>query len=152
MFSSFYNMGKGDQNNVKTINTSLIDCLSSMSFGAILSEVSDIPINLDPSHTQNSTLQQIPLTCDSFDSAISAFMHGHQYSNPSCRIAPPSILEAEETCHPFPFPKAAPSSHDIPVSLQLVSPTMGCTNMVISNFCHQFVCILDGWYTLLTVC
>ncbi|KAG6498619.1 hypothetical protein ZIOFF_038339 [Zingiber officinale] len=142
----------GDQNNVKAINTSLIDCLSGMSFGAIFSEVSDAPVNLDPLDTQNLTLPQIPLTCDSFDAAISAFMHGHQYSHPSYRIAPPSILEAEETCHPFPFPKAAPSSQDIPISPPLVSPTMGCTNMVISNFCHQFVCIQDGRYTLSTVC
>ncbi|XP_042405286.1 TSL-kinase interacting protein 1-like isoform X1 [Zingiber officinale] len=120
----------GDQNNVKAINTSLIDCLSGMSFGAIFSEVSDAPVNLDPLDTQNLTLPQIPLTCDSFDAAISAFMHGHQYSHPSYRIAPPSILEAEETCHPFPFPKAAPSSQDIPISPPLVSPTMGCTNML----------------------
>ncbi|XP_074577563.1 TSL-kinase interacting protein 1-like [Curcuma longa] len=123
-----------DQNPLKTINTSWIDCVTGISFGAILSKVSDTPINADhPSHSQNSALHQIPITCDSFDIAIAELMRGRQSSNPSSRMAPLSILEAEETCHPFPLTKAAPSSLDVPASSPFVSPTMEHTNMLDSQ-------------------
>ncbi|KAJ8464740.1 hypothetical protein OPV22_027292 [Ensete ventricosum] len=98
-----------DQNNGRNVNMSWVDCLSNMSFGAILSEVSETPVNLcHPLPAPNSSLQQIPITCDSFDAAVASVMARHQPSNPSNRLIHSSILEAEETCHAFPFAKLGP--------------------------------------------
>ncbi|GJN05602.1 hypothetical protein PR202_ga23248 [Eleusine coracana subsp. coracana] len=54
-----------------------------------------------PSHN-NSGLQQIPVTCDSFDAAIASLI-ARQQGNNQPRLSNPSLWEAEETCHAFSF-------------------------------------------------
>uniref|UniRef100_A0A804I4A0 TSL-kinase interacting protein 1 n=1 Tax=Musa acuminata subsp. malaccensis TaxID=214687 RepID=A0A804I4A0_MUSAM len=122
--------GVDQKNNSRSVNMSWVDCLSNMSFGAILSEVSETPVNLcHPLPAPNSSLQQIPMTCDSFDAAIASVMARHQPSNPSNRLIHSSILEAEETCHAFPFAKVASSSHNHPASTRDPPATENCSDM-----------------------
>ncbi|RWV90647.1 hypothetical protein GW17_00047133 [Ensete ventricosum] len=128
-------MNKVDQNNGRNVNMSWVDCLSNMSFGAILSEVSETPVNLcHPLPAPNSSLQQIPITCDSFDAAVASVMARHQPSNPSNRLIHSSILEAEETCHAFPFAKVASSSHNHPASTRDPLATQNGSDVVLSDF------------------
>ncbi|CAL9202183.1 unnamed protein product [Musa hybrid cultivar] len=123
--------GVDQKNNSRSVNMSWVDCLSNMSFGAILSEVSETPVNLcHPLPAPNSSLQQIPMTCDSFDAAIASVMARHQPSNPSNRLIHSSILEAEETCHAFPFAKVASSSHNHPASTRDPPATENCSDML----------------------
>ncbi|URD86830.1 tsl-kinase interacting protein [Musa troglodytarum] len=124
-----------DQNSSRSVNMSWVDCLSNMSFGAILSKVSETPVNLcHPLPAPNSSLQQIPITCDSFDADIASVMARHQTSNPSNRLIHSSILEAEETCHAFPFANVASSSHNHPASTRNPPATENCSDMVLSDF------------------
>ncbi|WOK97027.1 hypothetical protein Cni_G05735 [Canna indica] len=121
---------EGEQNDGRSDNMPWVDCLSNMSFGAILSEVSDTP-TVNPCHqlpAQNSNLQQIPINCDSFDAAIAAFMARSQSTNPYTRMSHSSILEAEDTCHAFPYAKATSSNKD-PASCRYPPVTVRCDNM-----------------------
>ncbi|KAI4972495.1 hypothetical protein ZWY2020_003420 [Hordeum vulgare] len=70
---------------------SWIDCISNISFGALLSQVVPSQDSKQPPLQNSSILRRIPATCDSFDAAIASLI-AHQQT----------IWDAEETCHAFP--------------------------------------------------
>ncbi|XP_072999905.1 TSL-kinase interacting protein 1-like [Typha latifolia] len=97
-------------NQNKPAALSWIDCISNVSFGALLSETSP-STDGNPLHSQkNLSLHQIPVNCDSFDAAIAAFVSRQQTINQPTRMSNSSIWDAEETCHAFPFQNATSSS------------------------------------------
>ncbi|KAL6848053.1 hypothetical protein ACP4OV_022181 [Aristida adscensionis] len=90
-------------NHCKVAPLSWIDCISNISFGALLSEAVPSQDSKQLSLLQNnSSIQQTPFTCDSFDAAIASLIARQQASNQP-RVSNPSLWEAEETCHAFPF-------------------------------------------------
>jgi hypothetical protein len=83
---------------------SWIDCISNISFGALLSEVVPSQDSKQPPSQSNSILQQLPATCDSFDAAIASLIRQQQTTNQP-KVSNPSLWDAEETCHAFPSRK-----------------------------------------------
>ncbi|XP_043697645.1 TSL-kinase interacting protein 1 isoform X2 [Telopea speciosissima] len=83
------------------------DSLTNISIGGLLSEASlQGNTSCDPVIGNDLCLQQVPFTCDSFDAAISNLIHGRaQGPKLSSNGSFSSILDAEETCHAFPFQK-----------------------------------------------
>ncbi|PNT70090.1 hypothetical protein BRADI_2g05218v3 [Brachypodium distachyon] len=88
-------------NQSKVTPLSWIDCISNISFGALLSEALPSQDSKQPSVQNNSILQQIPATCDSFDAAIASLIARQQVSSQP-KVTNPSLWDAEETCHAFP--------------------------------------------------
>lgn len=80
---------------------SWIDSISNISFGALLSEAATSQDNKQLPSQNTSILQQIPVTCDSFDAAIASLIAREQPSNQP-KVSNPSLWDAEETCHAFP--------------------------------------------------
>lgn len=94
---------------------SWVDCVSNMSFGALLSEAEAA----DGAKLCCQTPQkQVSISCDSFDAAIAAHILRYQTGNQSTSIAQPSILDAEETCNPFSFRNFASSNENLSVQSQ----------------------------------
>jgi hypothetical protein len=81
---------------------SWLDCISNISFGTLLSEAAPSQDSKQLPSQINSGLQQIPVTCDSFDAAIASLI-ARQQGNNQPRLSNPSLWEAEETCHAFSF-------------------------------------------------
>ena len=96
---------------------SWIDCISNISFGALLSETVPSQDSKQPPLQSNSILQQLPPTCDSFDAAIASLIAKQQTTNQP-KVSNSSLWDAEETCHAFPsrkqtsvrMPSLAPSN------------------------------------------
>uniref|UniRef100_A0A1D1YGQ5 TSL-kinase interacting protein 1 n=2 Tax=Anthurium amnicola TaxID=1678845 RepID=A0A1D1YGQ5_9ARAE len=92
------------------------DSLTNISIGDLLSEASRAadPCHNNPSAWEGvSTLQHLSLSCDSFDAAIAGLLSHHQdVLNPSTRLSPASILDAEETCDEFSFHKVLALNQD----------------------------------------
>ncbi|XP_066316975.1 TSL-kinase interacting protein 1-like [Miscanthus floridulus] len=86
----------------KVAPLSWLDSISNISFGALLSEAAPSQDSKQPPSQNNTCLQQIPVTCDSFDAAIASLIARQQPSNQP-KVLNPSLWEAEETCHAFPF-------------------------------------------------
>ncbi|KAI5005325.1 hypothetical protein ZWY2020_032568 [Hordeum vulgare] len=80
---------------------SWIDCISNISFGALLSQAVPSQDSKQPPLQNGSILQQIPATCDSFDAAIASLI-AHQQTSNQPKVSNPSVWDAEETCHAFP--------------------------------------------------
>ncbi|KAL3513109.1 hypothetical protein ACH5RR_025826 [Cinchona calisaya] len=87
------------------------DSLTNISVGDLLIEAShNVEVNCigSPELRNSHCLQQIPISCDSFDAAIAAHIYKHQ-SRSACQ--PPlfsnttSIWDGEETCDAFAFQK-----------------------------------------------
>ncbi|KAG1370108.1 TSL-kinase interacting protein 1 [Cocos nucifera] len=93
------------------------DCLSNISIGTLPSEAS---------LAQNSSLQQIPITCDSFDAAVACLIARQQTKNQSTQVSHSSIWDAEETCHAFAFQKGTSSNNNDPASSR-DAPPPACT-------------------------
>ncbi|XP_042513474.1 TSL-kinase interacting protein 1-like [Macadamia integrifolia] len=97
------------------------DCLTNISIGGLLSEAS-LQANAkcyDPVPVGNDLcLQQVPFSSDSFDVAISNLIRGRaQGPRLSSNGSHSSILDAEETCHAFPFQKlSSPGENVLPAS------------------------------------
>lgn len=91
-------------NQSKVTPLSWIDCISNISFGALLSEAVPSQDSKQPPSQSNSILQQLPATCDSFDAAIASLIARQQTSNQP-KVSNPSLWDAEETCHGFPSRK-----------------------------------------------
>ncbi|XP_062204063.1 TSL-kinase interacting protein 1-like isoform X1 [Phragmites australis] len=89
-------------NQSKVAPLSWIDCISNISFGALLSEAAPSQDSKQLPSQNNLNLQHIPATCDSFDAAIASLIARQQASNQP-RVSNPSLWDAEETCHAFPF-------------------------------------------------
>ncbi|XP_010925333.1 TSL-kinase interacting protein 1 [Elaeis guineensis] len=120
------NLGKSDV-------LSWADDLSNISIGALLSETSPaLDVNFcHPLPAQkNSSLQQIPITCDSFDVAIASLVAHHQTTNQSTQVLHSSIWDAEETCHAFPFHKISSSNNDPASSKDALMTTCVGSNSV----------------------
>ncbi|KAJ4967601.1 hypothetical protein NE237_019450 [Protea cynaroides] len=100
------------------------DSLTNISIGGLLSDAS---LHGNTSRCDPAPLgQQIPFSSDSFDVAISNLIHGRPHGpRPSSNGSHSSILDAEETCHAFPFQKPSPVENVLPASS---SP---------SGFCRQ---------------
>ncbi|KAF0916087.1 hypothetical protein E2562_000696 [Oryza meyeriana var. granulata] len=113
-----------EANTVKTVDSqsketplSWIDCISNISFGALLAEAAPSQDSKQSLSQNNSSVQQIPLTADSFDAAIASLIARQQASSQP-KVSNPSLWDAEETCHAFPsqnrtsskMPGSAPSS------------------------------------------
>uniref|UniRef100_A0ACD5VFL7 Uncharacterized protein n=1 Tax=Avena sativa TaxID=4498 RepID=A0ACD5VFL7_AVESA len=104
-------------NQSKVTPLSWIDCISNISFGALLSEAAPSQDSKQPHLQSNSILQQLPATCDSFDAAIASLIRQQQTTNQP-KVSNPSLWDAEETCHAFPsrkqtsvrMPSLAPSN------------------------------------------
>ncbi|KAG1330077.1 TSL-kinase interacting protein 1 [Cocos nucifera] len=99
----------------KTDVLSWADSLSNISIGALLSETSptsDANFCHPLPSQKNSSLQQIPITCDSFDVAIASLVAHHETTNQSTQMPHSSIWDAEETCHAFPFHKIGSNNND----------------------------------------
>lgn len=115
---------------------SWIDCLSNISFGALLSEASPTPDASRGGHPlpvqNNTSLQQIP-NFDSFDAALAAYVAHHQASNTSTQVPHSSIWDAEETCHAFTFQKIISSGKEVPASSN-DAPFTSCSQNTSSNF------------------
>lgn len=93
------------------------DSLSNISLGSVSSEVSAVPdgSRFHPLPLQYySSLQHIPVTCDSFDAAIAGYISRYQVQSMSSHVLDSSILDAEETCAAFPVQKVASLKKDIP--------------------------------------
>ncbi|XP_062194751.1 TSL-kinase interacting protein 1-like isoform X2 [Phragmites australis] len=89
-------------NQSKVAPLSWIDCISNISFGALLSEAAPSQDSKQLPSQNNLSLQQIPVTCDSFDADIASLIARQQASNQP-RVSNPSLWDAEETCHAFAF-------------------------------------------------
>lgn len=113
----------------KSALLSWADCLSNISVGALLSEASSIPDASAP----GSGLQQIPITCDSFDAAIASLIAHHQTKAQSTQVPHPSIWDAEETCHAFAFQKTTSLNNNDPASSRDAHIAALCTHKIISN-------------------
>jgi hypothetical protein len=83
---------------------SWIDCISNVSFGALLSEAVPSEDSKQPPLQSYSILQQLHATCDSFDTAIASLIAQQQTTN-QAKVWNPSLWDAEETCHAFPSQK-----------------------------------------------
>lgn len=97
----------------RTVDNTLLlwaECLSNISVGALLSEsVANPDANRSRSMLQNnSTLQHALVNFDSFDAAIAAHIARYQVADMPAKPASQPILEAEDTCHAFPFQKITP--------------------------------------------
>ncbi|XP_019054688.1 PREDICTED: TSL-kinase interacting protein 1-like [Nelumbo nucifera] len=106
------------------------DSLTNISIGGLLSEAS-LQGNInqcDPVPTANqSSLQQLPFSSDSFDAAIAAHIYSrHQGPTPPSLLSHSSILDAEETCHAFSFQKFSLSGKEI-VSSSISGSSRGCS-------------------------
>ncbi|VAH58019.1 unnamed protein product [Triticum turgidum subsp. durum] len=88
-------------NQSKVTPLSWIDCISNISFGALLSQAVPSQDSKQPPLQNSSILQQIPATCDSFDAAIASLI-AHQQTSNQPKVSNPSVWDAEETCHAFP--------------------------------------------------
>ncbi|KAL5222921.1 hypothetical protein ABZP36_027634 [Zizania latifolia] len=88
-------------NQSKVTPLSWMDCMSNISFGALLSEAAPSQDSKQMLSQNNSSLPQIPITCDSFDAAIASLIARQQASN-QLKVSNPSLWDAEETCHAFP--------------------------------------------------
>ncbi|KAG8045889.1 hypothetical protein GUJ93_ZPchr0008g12598 [Zizania palustris] len=88
-------------NQSKVTPLSWMDCMSNISFGALLSEAAPYQDSKQLLSQNNSSLPQIPITCDSFDAAIASLIARQQASN-QLKVSNPSLWDAEETCHAFP--------------------------------------------------
>uniref|UniRef100_A0A0D3EKD4 TSL-kinase interacting protein 1 n=2 Tax=Oryza TaxID=4527 RepID=A0A0D3EKD4_9ORYZ len=88
-------------NQSKETPLSWIDCISNISFGALLAEAAPSQDSKQLLPQNNSSLQQIPLTADSFDAAIASLIARQQASSQP-KVSTPSLWDAEETCHAFP--------------------------------------------------
>ncbi|CAM0880038.1 unnamed protein product [Alopecurus aequalis] len=104
-------------NQSKATPLSWIDCISNISFGALLSEAVPSQDSKQPPLQSNSILQQLPPTCDSFDAAIASLI-AKQQTTSQPKVSNPSLWDADETCHAFPsrkqtsfrMPSLAPSN------------------------------------------
>ncbi|XP_028554287.1 TSL-kinase interacting protein 1 isoform X4 [Dendrobium catenatum] len=98
------------------VKLSWIDCVSNMSFGALLSEVEAAEgAKVCPQAPQ----KQIAISCDSFDAAIAAHILRYQAGNQSSAMVQPSILDAEETCNPFSFHNSTSLNKNVRVQSQV---------------------------------
>ncbi|XP_039123414.1 TSL-kinase interacting protein 1-like [Dioscorea cayenensis subsp. rotundata] len=102
-----------DMTTSRTVDNALLlwaECLSNISVGALLSEaVANPDANRSRSMLQNnSTLQHALVNFDSFDAAIAAHIARYQVADMPAKPASQPILEAEDTCHAFPFQKITP--------------------------------------------
>ncbi|KAI0495327.1 hypothetical protein KFK09_025477 [Dendrobium nobile] len=98
------------------VKLSWIDCVSNMSFGALLSEVEAAEgAKLCPQAPQ----KQIAISCDSFDAAIAAHILRYQAGNQSSAMVQPSILDAEETRNPFSFHNSTSLNKNVRVQSQV---------------------------------
>lgn len=88
-------------NQSKETPLSWIDCISNISFGALLAEAAPSQDSKQLLPQNNSSFQQIPLTADSFDAAIASLIARQQASSQP-KVSTPSLWDAEETCHAFP--------------------------------------------------
>lgn len=91
------------------------DGLTNISIGGLLSEASlqGRFNNCDPkSDVSNAGLPPSQLTSDSFDAFIMAHVNHSQAPKLPSHGASSSILDAEDTCHAFPFQKFSPSGKD----------------------------------------
>lgn len=79
------------------------DSLSNISMGALFSEASAIPDGNCPPLQNFSNFQQIPITCDSFDSAIAGYMSRYEAPNSSSHTS--NFWDSEVTCQAFPIQK-----------------------------------------------
>ncbi|KAE8784075.1 TSL-kinase interacting protein 1 [Hordeum vulgare] len=105
-----------DDNQSKVAPLSWMDCISNISFGALLSQAVPSQDSKQPPlqnssifqqpPLQNSSIfqQQIPATCDSFDAAIASLIARQQTGNQP-KVSNPSPWDADETCHAFPPPR-----------------------------------------------
>lgn len=127
------------------------DSLSNISIGDLLSEASptsDANFCYPSPAQKNSSLQQIPFTCDSFDVAIASLVAHHQTTNQSTQVPHSSIWDAEETCHAFPLHKIASnnndpaSSKDAPMTTCIGSNSVGLNDMVIVLLVQTGVCTI----------
>ncbi|KAA8546928.1 hypothetical protein F0562_003357 [Nyssa sinensis] len=93
------------------------DNLTNLSIGGLLSEASlqGKINNCDRKSNGSKTgLQPTLLISDSFDAFISGQINSHpQVSKPSSHESHSSILDAEETCHAFPFRKFSSAGKDV---------------------------------------
>lgn len=102
------------ENPSKVAQLSWLDSISNISFGALLSEAAPSQDTKQPPSQNSICLQQIPATCDSFDAAIASLIARQQPSNQP-KVLNPSLWEAEETCHAFPFQNQTPhASSSVP--------------------------------------
>lgn len=93
------------------------DSLNNLSLGGLFKETSQNAdaIRSDPSPVKkDSCPSQLPFCSDSFDAAIAAHLLRHQGVLQSAPALQTSILDAEETCHAFPFQKIATSREEVP--------------------------------------
>ncbi|KAJ9170277.1 hypothetical protein P3X46_018397 [Hevea brasiliensis] len=91
------------------------DSLTNISIGGLLSEASlqGKFSNCDPkSDGSNAGLQPSQLISDSFDAFIMAQVNHSQAPKPPSHGSSSSILDAEDTCHAFPFQKFSSSGKD----------------------------------------
>ncbi|XP_020586726.1 TSL-kinase interacting protein 1-like isoform X2 [Phalaenopsis equestris] len=94
----------------------VVDCVSSMSFGALYSKLE----TAEGSNLSRQASQKTFLTnSDSFDASIAAYMARYHTGNQSTTIAQPSILDAEETCNPFSFHKSTSLNKNCRVQSQV---------------------------------
>ncbi|XP_042977390.1 TSL-kinase interacting protein 1 isoform X3 [Carya illinoinensis] len=94
----------------------IFDGLTCISIGGLLSEASlqGKPNNCDPKSSGNDAGLQMPQpTSDSFDAYIAAQANCPQGPRSSTQDPHSSILDAEETCHAFPFQRFSPSEKDV---------------------------------------
>uniref|UniRef100_A0A5B7BVJ8 Putative TSL-kinase interacting protein 1 isoform X1 n=1 Tax=Davidia involucrata TaxID=16924 RepID=A0A5B7BVJ8_DAVIN len=107
------------------------DSLTTLSIGGLLSEASlqGKINNCDPKSNGSKTgLQSTLLISDSFDAFIAGQINSHPHvSKPSSHESHSSILDAEETCHAFPFRKFSSSGKDV-VTLSGSANSRGCSH------------------------
>uniref|UniRef100_A0A0D9UXK6 TSL-kinase interacting protein 1 n=1 Tax=Leersia perrieri TaxID=77586 RepID=A0A0D9UXK6_9ORYZ len=95
------NTVKTVENQSKETPLSWIDCISNISFGALLAEAAPSQDSKQLLPQNNSSFPQVPLTGDSFDAAIASLIARQQASSQP-KVSNPSLWDAEETCHAFP--------------------------------------------------
>ncbi|XP_057491274.1 TSL-kinase interacting protein 1 [Actinidia eriantha] len=95
------------------------DSLTNLSIGGLLSEASllgKIDCYDPKSNGSKLGLQPTPLISDSLDAFIAGQLDSQpQESKPWSHVSRSSILDAEETCHAFPFRKFSSSGKDVRV-------------------------------------
>ncbi|EES00175.2 hypothetical protein BDA96_03G044400 [Sorghum bicolor] len=111
----------------KVAPLSWLDSISNISFGALLSEAAPSQDSKQPPSQNNTCLQQIPVTCDSFDAAIASLIARQQPSSQP-KVLNPSLWEAEETCHAFAFQnQTSQASSSVPGnSMAAMTPSVLC--------------------------
>lgn len=97
--------------------------LSNISMGDLLSELASRGTDANCADPHAPCVQQMPLSCDSFDAAIVAQLSGPR-DTPclTTQVSHASIWDAEETCDAFSFQRA---SQGVPCSLQSSSLEAG---------------------------